>query len=257
MKRTLLSALIITLLVLPLVPFSGCGDSRPNVEEVIASAIKATDEVQTYRINMESNLIEEGKSEQSSGWIEFVAPDRMHGISQRLTENGSGEELIQIGTMSYTRAINSNDWDARDWEDEIFTVRNIATGMLDSFDELVDVKELTDEEIDGVDCFHYMGSMNMEGQQEEQIASLDQTDPNYEQLKLVYESIEYVRDDVEFWIGKHDYLLRQYTTYMEINAFKDKGEDTEEVENSSVITTCKFYDFNEPIEIEPPLIEPS
>ena len=43
---------------------------------------------------------------------------------------------------------------------------------------------------------------------------------------------------------------------MEIGEFRDKGEDTEEVEYSSVITTCKFYNFNEPVEIEPPLIEP-
>ena len=92
MNRPLLSALIIALLILPLVPFSSCGEARPNVEEVIANAIKASDEVQTYRMNMESNRIEEGKPEQSSGWIEFVAPDRIHGISQQLTENGSGEE---------------------------------------------------------------------------------------------------------------------------------------------------------------------
>ena len=129
--------------------------------------------------------------------------------------------------------------------------------MLYSFAELVDIKELTDEKIDGIDCFHYIGSMKMEGQQEDQIASLDRSDPHYEQLKLAYESIEYVRDDVEFWIGKHDYLLQQYTMFMEINEFKDKGKDTEEMENYSAITTCKFYDFNEPIEIEPPLIEPS
>jgi len=198
MKRTLLSALIIALLVLPLVPFSGCGDTRPDFEEVIAGAIEATDEVQTYRMEMESNRIEKGEPEQSSTWIEFVAPDRIHGISQQLPKNGSGEEQIQIGTMLYTRAINSDDWHARDWEDERFAVRNIATGMLYSFGELADIKELRDEKIDGVDCFHYTGCMNMKGQQEEQLASLDQYDPYYEQRKLMYESVEYVRDDVEF-----------------------------------------------------------
>jgi hypothetical protein len=256
MERTLLSALIIALLVLLLLPFSGCGDARPDFEEVIAGAIEATDEVQTYRMEVESNRIEKGEAEQSSTWIEFVAPDRIHGISQQLPENGSGEEQIQIGTMLYTRAINSNDWHARDWEDERFAARNIATDMLYSFGELVDNKELTDEKIDGVDCFHYTGSMNMKGQQEEQLASLDQSDPYYEQRKLMYESVEYVRDDVEFWIGKDDYLLRQYIMYMEIGEVRDKGEDTEEVEYSSVITTCKFSNFNELVEIEPPVIEP-
>ena len=54
MNRPLLSALIIALLILPLVPFSSCGEARPNVEEVIANATKANDEVQTYRMNRES-----------------------------------------------------------------------------------------------------------------------------------------------------------------------------------------------------------
>lgn len=145
--------LYIVLLVLLLLPFSGCGDARPDFEEVIAGAIEATDEVQTYRMEMESNRMEKGEAEQSSTWIEFVAPDRIHGISQQLPENGSGEEQIQIGTMLYTRVINSDDWHARDWEDERFAVRNIATGMLYSFGELADIKELGDEKIDGVDFF--------------------------------------------------------------------------------------------------------
>lgn len=230
MKRTLLSALIIALMILPLVPFSGCGDARPDFEEVIANAIKATDEIQTYRIEIESNRIERGEAEGTSGWIEFVAPDRIHSISRLLPENGSGEESIQIGTTIYARDINNDDWHVRDWNDERFAVCNIATGMLHSFAELAGIKELEDEKIDGVDCFHYIGGMK--GQQEEQLASF-----------------EYARNDVEFWIGKDDHLLRQYKTYMEIA----EDEDTKEVEYYSNITTCRLSNFNEPLVIEPPL----
>jgi len=255
-KRALISVLVIALLILPLVLFSGCGGAHPNFEEVIAGAIEAIDETQTYRMEIESNRIENGEAEGTSIWIEFVAPDRMHQVSRQLPENNNAEESINIGTVQYTREINSNDWHARDWEDERFAARNIATGMLQSFGELVEVKELRDEKIDGVDCFHYTGSMNLKGQQEEQLASLDQSDPHYEQQKQMYDSIEYIRDDIEFWIGKDDYLLRQYITYMEVGEIRDEDEDTEEVENFSAITTCRFSNFNEPVEIEPPLIEP-
>jgi hypothetical protein len=251
-KRGLIISVI---LVLPLFTlFSSCGDARPDFEEIIASAIEAANEIQTYRMEIENNQLEKGEAERSSGWIEFVAPDRTHVLS-----GPSGiekEESIQIGTIIYTRSESSTEWKVRDWGDERFAARNIAVGVLQSFGDLTEVKELRDEKIDGVDCFHYIGSMNMKGRQEEQLASLDESDPHYEQQKLVYESIEYVRDDIEFWIGKEDYLLRQYITYMEISEVRDKGEDTEEVENYSAITTCKFSDFNEPIEIEPPLIEP-
>jgi len=96
----------------------------------------------------------------------------------------------------------------------------------------------------------------LKSKQEEQLASLDQSDPHYEQQKQMYDSIEYIRDDIEFWIGKDDYLLRQYITYMEVGEVRDEGEDTEEVENYSATTTCKFSNFDEPVEIEPPLTEP-
>jgi hypothetical protein len=234
MKRTLLSALNFVSLVLLLVSFSGCGGARPDFEEVIASAIKAADDLQTFRMEGESNRIEKGEHEGTSIWTEFVVPDRIHSISQQLPENGSGEELIQIGTTIYTREINSNEWHVRDWEDEKFIVRNFATDMLYLFAGLADIKVLRDEKIDGVDCFHYTGRMNLKGQQKEQLASF-----------------EYARDDVEFWIGKDDYLLWQYKMYIEIA----EDEDTEEMEYSSVITTCRFSNFNEPIEIEPPLVE--
>lgn len=251
-KRGLMISVISALPLFTL--FSGCGDARPDFEEIIAKAIEVTGEARTYRMEIESNQIEKGEAKQSSGWMEFVAPDRIHVLS-----GPSGiekEESIQIGTVLYTWSERSNEWSVRDWGDERFAARNMATGVLQSFGELADIKKLKKEKIDGVDCYHYIGSMDMKGRQEEQLASLDESDPHYEQQKLIYESIEYTRDDVEFWIGKDDYLLRQYITYMETSTVRDKGEDTEETENFSSITTCKFLDFDEPIEIETPPMEP-
>src|SRR4030043_680500 len=207
MKYRLLYSILILSLSVGLL--TGCGDTRPDYKEVVEKAIEAADQVQSYRIEMISNSVEQGNTGQTSTLMEFVAPDRLHTFTHMSGGISSNEEMIQIGTTMYTRENNTDDWHVRDWEDERMAARDLAGGVLLSFNELVDVKELKDEEIDGIDCYHCTGSMNMQGQQEEELASLDESDPYYEQRKQVYESIEYVRDDIEFWIGKDDYMLRE------------------------------------------------
>ncbi len=69
------------------------------------------------------------------------------------------------------------------------------------------------------------------------------------------ESIEYIGGDIEFWIGKDDFLLWRYRVHMEANEFIDKDKATEKKEYRSDISTVRFLSFNEPIEIEPPPAE--
>ncbi len=251
MKHMKLYALAISLLLpITLLLQPGCGGARPEFEEVIARAIEAAGEVQTYRME-ESVQFVQGEAAQSINSVELVTLDRVHRISKGLQGDGSREESIQIGTMLYTRNVNSEEWHVREVEEVMSAGRNLL-GMLQPFAELGDIQELGDEMIDGVDTFHYKGSMNLKTEQQESLASLNQSDPRYEQMKRIYESIEYIRDDIEFWIGKDDYLLRQFISHLESNRFLNKGEDTEEEEHSSLIVTVRYSSYNQPIEIEPP-----
>ena len=253
MKYRLLYMILILILSVGLLP--GCGDDRSDFKEVIDKAIEATNQTQSYRIEMLSSSIEQGNASQTSILLEFVAPDCLHTVTHMSGDISSSEEMIQIGTIVYTRENNTDDWHVRDWEDERMAVRNLASGTLLSSTKLKDVEILKDEKIEEVDCYHYIGSMDIQGQQEEELASIDESDPYYEQRKMMVESIEYIRDDMEIWISKDDYLLRQYTVYMETSTYKDKGEDTEEVESYGSTTTLRFYNYNEPIEIVAPSVE--
>ncbi|MFC1946388.1 hypothetical protein ACFLXY_00555 [Chloroflexota bacterium] len=254
MKYSLLYAILILTLSVGLLP--GCGNDRSDYKEVINKAIEATNQTQSYRVDMLSSSIEQGETRQTNSVMEFVAPDRLYVITRMLGEIDSSEEQIQIGTTMYTRENNTDNWHVRDWGDERMAARDLAGGTLLSLEKLVNIEALKDEKIDGIDCYHYTGSMNMEDQQEEELASLDESDPFYEQMKQVYESIEYIRDDMEVWIGKDDHLLRQYAVYIETTMVRDKGEDTEEIETYGSTTTLRFYDYNEPIEITTPSTEP-
>lgn len=248
----LLASLILTLSVVIL---PGCSNDRSGFEYVIEKAIEASEQVQSYRVEMEINSIEKENTSQTNMVMEFVAPDRLHVITRMSGEFDSSEEQIQIGTKMYTRESSTDDWHVSDWGDERMAARDLAGGMLLSFNELKDIEILKDEKIDGADCYHFIGKTDIQGQREEELALLDETDPLYEQLKQSVESIEYIRDDMEFWIDKDDYLLRQCTVYMDTRTYKDKGEDTEEVESYGSTTTLRFYDYNEPIEITAPSTE--
>ena len=253
MKYRLLYWILILTLPVGLLP--GCDNDRSGFEDVIEKAIEASEQVQSYRVETEINSIEKENTSQTSTIMEFVAPDRLHVITRMSGDIDSSEEQIQIGTKMYTRESSTDDWHVRDWGDERMAARDLAGGMLLSFVELKDVEILKDEKIDGIDCRHFQGKVDIQGQQKEELALLEESDPYYEQRKMIYESIEYIRDDMEFWIDKDDYLLRQCTVYMETRTYKDKGEGTEEVESYGSTTTLRFYDYDEPIEITAPSTE--
>ncbi len=165
--------------VLPAVSFSGCGDTRPGFEEVMANATEAAAEVETYS--------------------------------------------MQVAAENW-----EVPWGVRDWENTISS--NGFSGMLGRLTDLEDIKELDDEKIGGVGCYHYIGKNKVDESVTEQFPSL-----------------EYERNDTEFWIGKDDFFLRQCNVHMEIAVNK---EDAGEIFPYSVITFA-FSRFNDPEGPEP------
>jgi hypothetical protein len=170
-KRAILLVSVITLGVLSAVSIAGCGDTRLGFEEVMANAIEAAAEVETYSMEAEG-----------SNW-------------------GDGEPISSHRSFS-----------------DMFAM---VTG-------LEDTKELDDEVIGGVDCYHYIGRNKVDENVTEQSPSL-----------------EYKRNYTEFWIGKDDFFLRK----VYINEYPG------EVESYPSEATFTFSRFNDPIEIEGPELE--
>jgi hypothetical protein len=240
----LLALLLVTLLI-------GCGSSRPAPEEVIAKAQSAMEEVETYRSEMVSIYTENEETNRSSAQMEFVSPNRMHVIQV----NGNGtEESILIGNTEYRLYADSNKWRVRQWP-ESMSFGNSATSWVEGLGSLVGLVELGDEEIDGVDCFHYKGSVDMKARREEEKAKLDPSQPDYEERMRALEVYGQWQLHSEFWVGKADFLLRQLKQHQEGVFIRDAGEDTEKEEHLSTTATFRFFDFNQPIKIEPPPAE--
>ena len=246
LKKYMLAVLLLLSLL------TGCGDPRPNPEEVITRAIEATSELQTYRFEMTAAITQNGESTHGNMQGEFVAPDKLHVIA---TSNGDTEEGISIGQTQYQLS-PTGEWEMHEWSAALSSVSiNWAVTTAEILDTLVELTTLRDEKIDGVSCFHYRGSVDIEAQVEEQIANLDPTKPFYEDMvKSIKQQLQ-SENEVDFWVGKEDYLLRRLDTHYEMVYTEDEGEDTEHEEHVVAIYSLRFYDFDEPIQVEPPVVE--
>ena len=243
-SSALLVLLISTLLI-------GCGSSRPAPEEVIAKAQLAMEEAETYRIEGMSIYTENGETNRSSAQMEFVSPDRLRTVT--VDERGTGES-IRIGQMEYLLDADSSNWQTRQWPESPRSY-NLATNMIESLGSLIGPVELEDEEVDGVGCFHYKGNVDMKARGEEEKAKLDPSLPHYEERMRALEIYDQWQLSFEFWVGKADFLLRQLKQHQVVVFVKDAGEETEREEHHIITTTFRFFDFNQPIQIEPPPAE--
>lgn len=215
----------------------------PNPQSVMARAYAATTELQSYRMLYNSITRDiEGETSELTTESEFVVPESYH---VKLIADGNVTEFIITGGKQYAKNSDSstNLTFAVSRSSSSLLTREITLKMLDS---LTDLQELPNEKIDGTVCLHYRGRVDMEKQIEQMKANLDPSDPHDKQLLEEVEQLRNWKTEVELWIGKHDYLIRQMKHDWQVPV-----EDTGRWETSSV--TIKYYDFNKPITIEAPV----
>ncbi|HBR10594.1 TPA: hypothetical protein DD712_05040 [Candidatus Acetothermia bacterium] len=210
------AVILLTLLLLQsLVPSLG-------PQGVMAAAHAATAGLQSYRMSGSITSTFNGETVETVIEMKFAAPDRFH---TKITIDGAFHEFIIIGDKQFIREPD-NDQPGR------FTVGfAIAIDILsrektlELLGQLTDLERLPDQKIDGVNCFHYRG-------------------------RVVEEEAGGMRIEVELWIGKDDYLIRQMK--MEHEEIPLEDEDIGPWGPFTSRSVTRFYDFNEPIEIKPP-----
>jgi len=230
----MLAFLLLTMLI-------GCSSPGPDPGELIAKAQLAISEVESYRIEMPITITQNGKTTQSTSQGEFVSPDRMHMIK---TGEDGNRESIRIGQTEYDRNADSNNWEVHQIPESL-PFANPAVIILEELDSLAGLVAMPDEAVDSVDCFHYKGSIDPLQDLREMVAK-ESNPKRKESLQQTLEMQEQMEMSVvvEVWIGKDDYLMRQHHWTL-----------SQKFEGTAMEATAiwKFYDFNEPVEIEPPL----
>lgn len=208
---------------------------------IIAKACATTEGLLSYRTSSSLICTHNGETTINDSEGEYAAPDRYRG---KFTLGTDMFEVIIIGHKNYVwRADNTTD---TAWGAYIYGWPLSKEDTRSLLDSLTKIENLPDERIAGADCFHLRGEVDMQRWAEKAKAALDSTYPGYEEdVESIEEQAAATEAVVEVWIGMDDYLIRQVKHNWQIFA-SDGGVDT-------LSYTEQYYDFNEPIEIEPPL----
>lgn len=242
---------------LALILAAGCGKALSgNPGDVVSKAHAATIEVSSYRVEGTMAYASETETVDGSFEVEYVAPDRI-----RIKSSGGGgwSEAIFIGDMAYSRDSDHPDWRSQDGGFSVAVVLSPVAPQetLRLLQSLVDLQQLTDEEINGVNCLHYKGRVDVMALVDEQKARLDPSEPYYEQFLEALELQARSEVDVELWIGEGDYLIRQEKVDRQMLLISPGDSQDEEPSWAADTSTMRFFDFNEPITIEAPATEES
>jgi hypothetical protein len=231
---------------------------------VIAKAYSAVGKLESYRYSKDEYTQLHETDEPVHSFhvdLEYVSPDRYH-ITSEMTEEYSHQDVkrteeIVIGDQLYTYQsylyLRNSEFYNR------FTPTKEKT--LEALDVLTEIETMADEDIDGRDCYHYKGDVDIEKwldwtrrDLERLLKGIIERYPGIFDLEEMIKTVEdmwrtYERT-YEFWIGKDDYLIRQWKL---TNRYL---LDTSMVGRPyKIVAYIKYYDFNEPIVIEPPLTE--
>ena len=252
MNNTVTIRLIFAGIILLAFIFTGCGNPGLSLEDIVANTQEAFTEIQTFLVEHESTTTLGNQTTHITRLTEFVAPDWRHSVSQHQLSDGTEQESesFQIYKTVFDREKEGDQWYIQEWGLDDMTVQSPASTSIQSMGDLVKVKWLKDEEIYGTNCIHFIGSLGLKEEREGQTAGGKTTDASYESPPpRFFDSIENVHDEMEFWAGKDDHLLRKVRFFLEETLVKDKGKDTEEKKYSSLSWTSIFYDLNKPIDI--------
>lgn len=254
-----LAILVMTsVLAFLLLPLAGCSEEL-SPREVVTKACATTSEVQSYRMESSTITTVEGETSESILELEFASPDRWR--MKVTSEGGEWMEFINIGDEQYYRDSDTVQWRPsgvpfREKDRSTSGVASVGSGeeMFPELDLLFDLEKLPDEKIDGIDCLHYRGRIDTNRVVEEQKtilkAQLDPSAPEYKEALKSLEQLRRLKTNVELWIDKDDYLIRQRKQEMQMPPMESTTGET--AGGWSTSSVQRYYDFNQMIEIEPP-----
>ena len=251
MRPALVAAVVVVAIMVPLLlQLSGAGPGAP-----IARAYAATAALQSYRMSGITSQTFNGVSSETTFENAFAAPDRYH-IS--FVASGEIREFIIIGESQYSRVAGGQS--SRDVVEIVvdggFSVYNpipSREGTLQLLDSLTELVELPEEDIDGVETLHYQGRVDVDRIMDEQVAALDPQRPAYRQTVEFLDLQRTIRIDVELWISSRDYTIRRMKLDGSSPTTGTGPDGSQVIGSASHGTVVRYYDLDEPVEIEPPL----
>ena len=221
-----------------------------DAQSIKDKAYRAAADISSYRMIISGAGTLDGQTSEGSFESEYVYPAGYHA---RVVNDSQTMEFIIIGKQTYvqsTHDLSPNVVAALTRSFSSMLNQEMSLGIID---QLTGILKLSDERIEGIECFHYLGRMDAERQKAEFIRSIRESyirmglePPGEAELANSIADESSTDHQVEFWIGKRDYILRQVKQAIQATA----GSEMRDLRSDFV---QKYFDFNQPITIEPPL----
>jgi hypothetical protein len=215
--------------------------SGPDLRATTTRAITSTLDAESWRVQGTARYSADGETQEWTWEGEFAAPDRSR--VKITTETSTWCEATRIGEENYVRTSDMPESGGAGSEMDCVIVGSM-TEELEPLDLLVDLERLPDEEIDNVQCLHYRGRMDMDA-----LVHREQARTGSQLPSELWELMRRGSMEVELWVGKDDYLIRQMKRLDHMPELEAGTAEERWIRQSTV---QRFYDFNEPISIEPP-----
>ncbi len=252
-----------------------------SLKEMVARSLTNTQKLKTYRFykTIEVRLPESSEwLTYSYAWVDFAGPD-WHTRTRSDTDYQDGvldhwregEFIVSDNTVylwNYTHGLyfSTGTWNIL-WDQ---TTSMIQQPKHD-FNLLGKIKKMPDEKIDGVICFHYKGTVDMDLWVPEQLVIIERlarentekwyqatgdnlTDEEWSKQWAVQSKRSEIllrskQVEIDYWIGKNDDLLHQFqyftTSSPQVKENMPLSQD--------LLETSQLSDFNAEIVINPPL----
>ncbi len=171
---------------------------------------------------------------------DYVAPDS---LKMTMTAAFNGEkspemELVKIGETVYAKDPESQQWmmaDEVESYQEFSEIEDFVTAFIQFINAFEGTSLLTDEEINGVLCYHVKGTIDS--------TKLEDTSSEFPSTGMGSMS-------AELWIGKEDSLVHRMA--LEVTADDSSTDTATPISGGRMSFTYEFSKYNEPIIIEAP-----
>jgi len=251
LRPALVAAAVVAAIMVPLL-FQLWGGSSGGP---IARAYAATAALQSYRMSGTTAQVFNGVASETTFEYEFAAPGRFR---SSMVADGELREFIVVDDRQYTRV--PGDESSRNVVEIVldggFSVYNpipSGEGTLELLNSLIDLKELSGEEVDGVETVRHRGRVDVDRIVDEQVATLDPQSPVYPETVEFLDLQRSIRIDVELWISKEDYSIRRMKLDGQFPTTGTVPDGAALIGSSSHSTVVRYFDFDEPIQVEHPL----
>jgi len=265
-NRKILRPVLATMAVFALVAtFAGLHFSGVfmSPEAVLAKAYSVTENLRSFRMMDDEYVQTTENSKMVHSWhseIDYAGNGRLHAM--KFIPNDAlipySHETIVIGSTIYYKGNAARPITP----EQLAEIAPSELNSLKALDVLSNVEVLPDETIDGVDCYHYTGLVDiekwLEQGREDRIKRLEYVNEHNsagvtldidEGLKRAEDFWRTRQLTYDFWISKDDYRVRQWTSVEETAP----GQTLEPGVYYKGTYTFTYYDFNEEIDVEPPL----